>query len=85
MSRPTGNTPWPQRPRSLAPRQYGPAVTEPGQVIAVRAWILTVQGDELEVDADATAWTSRAVRIRFVDKYGHLDYAWVWAGAVVRR
>ncbi|WP_251151344.1 hypothetical protein [Cellulosimicrobium sp. Marseille-Q4280] len=85
MSRPTGNTPFPQRARSLAPRQYGQPVTQAPEPIPVKAWVVTVAGDDLEVAGDATAWTSRAVRVRFVDKFGHLDSAWLWAGAVSRR
>lgn len=85
VSRPTGNTPFPQRARSLAPRQYGEPVTQAESPIPVTAWIVTVQGDDLEVHGDAMAWTKRAVRVRFVDKHGHLDSAWLWAGAVSRR
>lgn len=67
-------------------RQYGPEREHrPERAIPVRAWILTVNGEDLEVDGDAVAWTRRAVRVRFVDKHGHLDYAWVWVGAVTRR
>ncbi|WP_286189668.1 hypothetical protein [Sanguibacter hominis] len=53
--------------------------------IPVRAWLLTVDGEEVEVEAEAVAWTGRAVRVSYVDKYGHEDSAWVWAGAVARR
>ena len=87
MSRPTGSTPFPQRARSLAPRQIGAAtasITTPETPIPVRAWLLTVAGDDLEVDAEAVAWTTRAVQVRYVDKHGHDDTAWVWAGAVTR-
>lgn len=55
------------------------------QPIPVLAWLLTVDGEETEVEAEAHAWTSRAVRVGYVDKYGHEDFAWVWAGAVERR
>ncbi|WP_157277163.1 hypothetical protein [Oerskovia sp. Root22] len=47
--------------------------------------IVTMQGDEFEIDADAIAWTKRAVHISYMDRFGHPDTAWVWAGAVVRR
>jgi hypothetical protein len=39
----------------------------PDRAIPVRAWVLTVSGEDLEVDGDAIAWTRRAVRVRFVD------------------
>ena len=44
-----------------------------------------MRGDELEVDAEAIAWTPRAVRIAYTDKFGRRDTAWVWSGAVQRR
>lgn len=87
MSRPTGNTPWPQRARSLGPRQYAPdgrASTKAEQPIPVRVWVITVGGDDLELEGEAMEWTSRAVRVRYRDKYGHDDWVWVWAGAVAR-
>lgn len=69
------------------PSQYGGDGGErrPERTIPVRAWIITVSGEELEVDGDAVAWTRRPVRVRYVDRHGHLDYAWVWVGAVTRR
>ncbi|WP_125778372.1 hypothetical protein [Antribacter gilvus] len=88
MSRPTGNTPFPETARGLHPRQYAPdgmAVVEAERPIPVRAWIVTVRGDDREVDGDVMAWTRKAVRLRYVDKYGHLDSAWIWANAVIGR
>ncbi|WP_205692789.1 hypothetical protein [Cellulomonas sp. IC4_254] len=68
------------------PRQYGSGTeVRPERAIAVRVWIQTVSGEDLQVDGDALAWTKRAVYVRYVDKYGHLDRAWVWVGAVERR
>ncbi|MFP3714055.1 hypothetical protein [Puerhibacterium sp. TATVAM-FAB25] len=88
MSRPTDRTPWPQRARSLAPRQYRTAdeqVVPAPQPFPVRAWLVTVAGDDLEVEGEAVAWTRRAVHVRFTDKHGRPDDAWVWVGAVARR
>jgi hypothetical protein len=85
VSRPTGNTPFPKRARTLSPKQYGFEVTTPETPVPVRAWILTVGGEEFEVDADVIAWTKRAVQIRYIDRFERPDTAWVWAGAVVRR
>jgi len=47
---------------------------------AVRVWVRYPDGP-LEVDAEAVAWTSRAVAVRW--KSGtRVDKAWVWASAV---
>lgn len=79
------STPFPERARTLSPRQIGAPVTTAETPVPVRAWVLTVRGDEFEVDAEALAWTQRAVRIAYTDKHGRLDTAWVWASAVRRR
>ncbi|WP_254630681.1 hypothetical protein [Cellulomonas sp. GbtcB1] len=67
------------------PKQYGTDEHRPERTILVRAWVLTVNGERIEVDGDAVAWTKRAVRTRLVDRFGYLDHAWVWVGAVTRR
>lgn len=87
MSRPTGHTPFPERVRSLAPKQYGlhEDPVKPSEPIPVRVWLVTVRGADFETDAVALAWTRRAVRVEYVDKYGRKDAAWVWAGSVTRR
>lgn len=43
-----------------------------------------MQGEEFEVDAEAIAWTKRGVQIRYIDRWGRPDTAWLWAGAVSR-
>ncbi len=43
---------------------------------ATRVWD-SGHPEHLEVAGDAVAWIPRAVRVRFVDKHGRLDYAWV--------
>jgi len=46
----------------------------------VRVWVRYPDGP-VEVDAEAVAWTSRAVAVRW--KVGErVDKAWVWASAV---
>lgn len=85
MSRTHDTTPFPHRAQSLAPRQYGKKVTTPPTPLPVRAWIRTARGDDYEVDAVADRWTPRAAHIRFTDRFGRDDDAWVWAGAVTRR
>lgn len=78
-------TPFPERARSLAQRQIGSPVTQAESPIPVRTWILTVRGEEFEAEAEAIAWTPRAVRVAYTDKFGRRDTAWVWANAVRRR
>lgn len=85
MSRQHEGTPFPKRARTLSPKQYGHKVTAPETPMPVRAWIVTMEGDEFEIDADAIAWTKRAVHISYIDRFDRPDTAWVWAGAVVRR
>jgi hypothetical protein len=50
---------------------------------AVKAWVRygTVP---IEIEAEAVAWTPRAVAIRWVTPKGELHKAWVWASAVER-
>ncbi|TRW46435.1 hypothetical protein [Georgenia yuyongxinii] len=52
--------------------------------IPLRVWVHTRQGHRA-VDGVAVAWTSRAVRVRYLDEHGRQGFAWVWANAVVRR
>ena len=49
----------------------------------VLAWVLWEDGVEERVEALATAWTRRAVRVRF-GAPPHQHDVWVWAGAVER-
>ena len=49
----------------------------------VLAWVLWEDGVEERVEAQATAWTRRAVRVRF-GAPPHQHHVWVWAGAVER-
>jgi hypothetical protein len=73
-----------REPRSLLREQMGlltvctPAVPQP-----VKAWVLWEDGVEEQVQAQATAWTKRAVRLKF-GVPPHQHEVWVWAGAVER-
>jgi hypothetical protein len=58
-------------------------VCTPAAPARVRAWVLWEDGVEELVDAYATAWTRRAVRVRF-GAPPHQHEVWVWAGAVER-
>lgn len=49
----------------------------------VRAWV-RYGGVSLEVDAEAVAWTTRVVAIRWPASGGE-HRAWVWVGAVSER
>lgn len=50
----------------------------------VRAWV-RYEGGAIQVDAEAVAWTPRAVAIRWEALDGQTHKAWVWASAVERR
>lgn len=56
-------------------------LTTPRRARPVVAWVRygTVN---LRVDAEAVAWTARAVAIRWRAPSGGIDRAWVWASAV---
>jgi hypothetical protein len=74
------------RARTLAPRQYQPngePIIKAPRPFAVRAWIVTDAGDDLEVEGLADAWTRRAVHVRYPTERPTGD-AWVWTGSVTR-
>lgn len=51
---------------------------------AVRAWV-RFGPHAIKVDAEAVAWTERAVAIRWMTPSGVEHKAWVWASAVETR
>lgn len=74
-----------RQPRSLTPEQFTPmTVTPAGSWVAVTAWVVWEDGVEELVEAQATAWTPRAVRVRWGSPPRVFE-TWVWAGAVQRR
>jgi len=73
-----------REPRSLAPEQLGElTVSTAAAPLLVHAWILWEDGVEELVQANAIAWTKRAVLVRF-GAPPHQHEVWVWAGAVER-
>jgi hypothetical protein len=73
-----------REPRSLQAEQMGHlTVCTPPVPHRVHAWVLWEDGVEELVEASATAWTKRAVRVRF-GAPPHQHDVWVWAGAVER-
>ena len=73
-----------REPRSLAPEQLGQLRVSTAAVPPlVHAWILWEDGVEELVQANAIAWTKRAVLVRF-GAPPHQHEVWVWAGAVER-
>ena len=73
-----------REPRSLQPEQMGQlTVCTPAVPQQVHAWVLWEDGVEELVEAQATAWTRRAVRVRFGAPPRQHE-VWVWAGAVER-
>ena len=73
-----------REPRSLQPEQLGQlSVSTPAVPQRVHAWVLWEDGVEELMDAQALAWTRRAVLVRF-GAPPHQHEVWVWAGAVDR-
>jgi len=73
-----------REPRSLQPEQLGQlTVSSPAAPQPVHVWILWEDGVEELMQAQAVAWTRRAVRVRF-GVPPHQHEVWVWAGAVER-
>lgn len=70
---------------SLPVAARGQSPTTPAAPVPVRVWVLTGRGTDVELDAEATSWTRRAVHVRYVDDHGREGFAWVWASAVSRR
>lgn len=70
---------------SISPAAIGQPITKAAQELHVRAWIINHSGTDAQVDAEATAWTARAVHIRYRDEHDREGSAWVWASAVTRR
>lgn len=62
----------------------GGQVTEAKAAVPVRAWIIDGRGQDVEIRGRAVAWTSRVVRILYVDQYGREGSLWWWASAVRR-
>jgi hypothetical protein len=55
----------------------------PDRAVGVRAWV-RYGGVPISVDAEAVAWTQRAVAIRWKTPTGTVHRAWVWASAIRR-
>ncbi len=70
--------------RSVPTRARGEPVHRLAEPVRVRVWVLTARGEDVELDAEATAWTPRAVHVRFFDAFGREGFAWVWASSVRR-
>ena len=74
-------------PLSLAPDESEPAtepLTKTPVPRPVRAWV-RFGPVAMKVDAEAVAWTSRAVAIRWTMPSGAEHRAWVWSSAVEPR
>ncbi|WP_168210141.1 hypothetical protein [Oerskovia sp. KBS0722] len=46
---------------------------------------MTTEGNTFEIDADAIAWTKRAVHMSYIDRFDRPDTAWFWADEVIGR
>lgn len=69
---------------TLTPDQYGQPVKEADNPVPALAWIRHGDGRHRLVDAVATAWTPRAVQVRYTDHCGTDRSVWVWANAARR-
>ncbi|WP_345041571.1 hypothetical protein [Georgenia daeguensis] len=68
---------------SLTPEEYGEPVKHADPPVPVLAWIQNRDGHRL-VDGVATAWTPRAVEVRYTDERGRVGTVWLWTSAVFR-
>ena len=59
-------------------------LTRPPSARPCHAWV-RYAGIPVRVEAEATAWTARAVAIRWRVSEGRVDRAWVWESAVTER
>jgi hypothetical protein len=71
-------------PHTLTPEQYGQPVKTALRPVPALAWITSHDGRQRLVDAVATAWTPRAVRVTYTDQRGVDCSVWVRANAVRR-
>jgi hypothetical protein len=73
------------RPISLTLEQLGAAqVTQAERAITVLAWLPWTDGHYYQVAAFAGAWTSQAVRLRWLGEGAVTWDVWTWASAVRR-
>lgn len=72
------------QPISLSEREVGDRVTQAARPVDVSAWVRFPESP-IRVEAEAVAWTDRAVLIEFTMRDGAKRRAWVWASAVTRR
>lgn len=59
-------------------------VTQAHQPVPVRAWVRFYEAT-VRPEAEAIAWTDKAVQIRWTTQQGATLTAWVWASAVEKR
>jgi hypothetical protein len=74
-------------PDTLDPKQLDLAhepLTRSPEPQAARAWVRYGE-QSIEIEVEVTAWTERAVAIRWPGPDGAEHRAWVWAGAVSQR
>ena len=69
---------------TLTPDQYGQPIKKADRPVPALAWIRH-RGAHRLVDAVATAWTPRAVQVRYRDDHGRIGTVWLPATAVMRR
>ena len=70
--------------RSLPTAACGEPVLAARRPIPVQVWVIDATGKDRCIHAQATAWTTRAVRVTYTDDRGRIGMIWVWASAVAR-
>jgi len=56
-------------------------ITRPPRAVPCRAWV-RYGTDAIRVEGLVTAWTARAMAVKWVTPDGHEHRAWLWSGAV---
>lgn len=77
--------PLPATARSVPAKIADTPIQRPDIPVPVTAWIIDGRGRDVEIAAEAVAWTKRTVSLHYVDADEREGWAWVWASAVTRR
>ncbi|PFG44926.1 hypothetical protein ATJ97_0200 [Georgenia soli] len=69
---------------TLTPEQYGEPVKMAERPVPALAWIRNRDGHHRLMEVVATAWTPRAVQVRYTDGNDHVPVVWLSARSVLR-
>ncbi|NYI60272.1 hypothetical protein [Cellulomonas soli] len=71
--------------RSVPTKIADTPIQRPDIPVPVTAWIINGRGRDVEIAAEAVAWTKRTVSLHYFDADEREGWVWVWASAVTRR